>query len=91
MNESRIYMVHDEEAVCLRCDNYLGDEIECNKSCGPEHAWMYRCCTDPATGEKYGWGRVLDYIGVAWEDYPIVQMDMFMDFGVEEPNGTINT
>lgn len=30
--------------------------------------WMYRCCTDPATGEKYGWGRVLDYIGVAWKD-----------------------
>lgn len=30
--------------------------------------WMYRCCTDPKTGEKYGWGRVLDYIGVAWED-----------------------
>lgn len=26
--------------------------------------WMYRCCTDPKTGEKYGWGRVLDYIGV---------------------------
>lgn len=30
--------------------------------------WMYRCCTDKKTGEKYGWGRVLDYIGVAWED-----------------------
>lgn len=30
--------------------------------------WMYRCCTDQKTGEKYGWGRVLDYIGVAWED-----------------------
>ena len=30
--------------------------------------WMYRCCTDPETGEKFGWGRVLDYIGVAWED-----------------------
>lgn len=30
--------------------------------------WMYRCCTDPVTGEKYGWGRVLDYIGVPWED-----------------------
>lgn len=30
--------------------------------------WMYRCCTDSETGEKYGWGRVLDYIGVAWED-----------------------
>ena len=30
--------------------------------------WMYRCCTDRKTGAKYGWGRVLDYIGVAWED-----------------------
>ncbi len=29
--------------------------------------WMYRCCTDKATGEKYGWGRVLTYIGVPWE------------------------
>lgn len=32
--------------------------------------YMYRCCTDPETGEKYGWGRVLDYIGVGWEDIP---------------------
>lgn len=32
--------------------------------------WMYRCCTDPNTGEKYGWGRVLDYIGVEWENLP---------------------
>ena len=32
---------------------------------------MYKCCTDPDTGEKYGWGRVLNYIGVEWEDeYP---------------------
>ena len=46
--------------------------------------WMYRCCTDPETGEKYGWGRVLDYIGVPWEDYPAVQMDMFRDFLLEE-------
>lgn len=30
--------------------------------------WMYRCCTDSESGEKYGWGRVLDYIGVKWED-----------------------
>lgn len=44
--------------------------------------WMYRCCTDPKTGEKYGWGRVLDYIGVAWEDEwepEPVQMDMKLD------------
>jgi len=30
--------------------------------------WMYHCCTDKKTGEKYGWGRVLNYIGVGWED-----------------------
>lgn len=30
--------------------------------------WMYRCCTDPKTGEKFGWGRVMDWIGVAWRD-----------------------
>jgi len=29
---------------------------------------MYRCCTDPETGERFGWGRVLDYIGVEWEE-----------------------
>lgn len=32
--------------------------------------WMYKCCTDNNTGEKFGWGRVLDYIGVGWEDIP---------------------
>lgn len=29
--------------------------------------WMYRCCTDPDTGDQFGWGRVLDYIGVEWD------------------------
>lgn len=38
--------------------------------------YMYRCCTDPDTGNKYGWGRVLDYIGVEWEDIPGVQVDL---------------
>lgn len=28
--------------------------------------WMFKCCTDPVTGEKYGWARVLDYIGVEY-------------------------
>ena len=32
--------------------------------------WMYRCVTDPQTGEQYGWGKVLDYIGVGWENKP---------------------
>lgn len=43
--------------------------------------WMYRCVTDPETGEKYGWGRVLDYIGVGWENDPytdcVGQMNIF--------------
>lgn len=39
--------------------------------------YMYRCCTDPETGEEYGWGRVLDYIGVEWEDIPAVQLSLF--------------
>lgn len=28
--------------------------------------WMFNCCTDENTGEKYGWARVLDYIGVGY-------------------------
>lgn len=31
--------------------------------------WMYHVCKD-ADGNDYGWGRVLDYIGVEWEDIP---------------------
>lgn len=41
--------------------------------------WMYRCVKDKVTGEVYGWGKVLDYIGVGWEDIPPVQMT-FLDF-----------
>lgn len=29
--------------------------------------WMNKVCTDEKTGESYGWGRVLSYIGVEWE------------------------
>lgn len=32
------------------------------------HFWVYECVTDDETGEKYGWGRVLDWIGVEWEN-----------------------
>ena len=39
--------------------------------------WMYKCVTDKETGEKYGWGRVLDYIGVGWEDVPATQTTIF--------------
>lgn len=31
--------------------------------------WMKNVCTDE-NGEKYGWGRILDYIGIPWEDLP---------------------
>jgi hypothetical protein len=29
--------------------------------------WMYKCVKDKETGEVYGWGKVLNYIGVKWE------------------------
>lgn len=29
------------------------------------HYWMYECCTDEH-GNKYGWAKVLDYIGVGY-------------------------
>lgn len=40
---------------------------------------MYRMVKDKETGEIYGWGKVLDYIGVEWEDIPSVQMSL-LDF-----------
>ena len=47
--------------------------------------WMRRCVIDQETGERYGWGRVLDYIGVPWENMPdtdcVGQYSMF-DKGV---------
>jgi hypothetical protein len=41
------------------------------------HFWMYECAVDQQTGEKYGWGRVLDYIGVEWKNLVPVQIGMF--------------
>ncbi len=40
---------------------------------------MYRMVKDTKTGEVYGGGKVLDYIGVGWEDIPPVQMSL-LDF-----------
>lgn len=38
--------------------------------------YMYDCCIDIETNEHYGWGRVLNYIGVPWEDIPCSQIKM---------------
>ena len=35
--------------------------------------YMNKCCTDE-NGNKYGWGKVLDYIGVGWKDVPAKQI-----------------
>ena len=40
--------------------------------------WMNRCCVDE-DGTPYGWGRVLDYIGVEWEDIPEEYAQMQLD------------
>lgn len=29
--------------------------------------WMFRCCTDE-NGNPFGWGKVLDYIGIGWRE-----------------------
>ena len=53
--------------------------------------YMYKCCTDE-NGNKFGWGKVLDYIGVSWEDIPPEQMtiDDWMK-GWEAEHGKDNT
>jgi len=40
--------------------------------------WMNRCAVDKETGEQFGWGRVLDYIGIGWRqtDMEIAQMTL---------------
>ena len=40
--------------------------------------WMYHVCRDE-DGSEYGWGRVLDYIGVPWEDEPEGDKQMTFD------------
>lgn len=53
-----------------------------------EWEWlMYRLVADEKTGEQYGWGRVLDYIGVGWENAPdtecVGQIGLFDDGPIE--------
>lgn len=53
--------------------------------------WMYRCVKDQKTGEQYGWGKVLDYIGVGWENMPDTdlagQFNMFADYNGQAYGG----
>jgi len=37
--------------------------------------YMKACVTDES-GNKYGWGKVLDYIGIEWEDIPPEQITL---------------
>lgn len=41
---------------------------------------MYHLCKDEA-GNDFGWGKVLDYVGVGWEDKPweTTQINLFDD------------
>lgn len=47
--------------------------------------WMFRCCRDKETGQTYGWGRVLDYIGVGWFDIPysVDDQQSFFEKGIQ--------
>lgn len=47
--------------------------------------WMNKCCKDE-DGTPYGWGRVLDYIGIPWRD----PAHWWLDPYGEEINGQMN-
>lgn len=40
--------------------------------------WMEKCCKDP-DGTPYGWGRVLDYVGIGWRN-----PDIFVQYDKEQ-------
>ncbi len=48
--------------------------------------WMNSCVKDEDTGERYGWGRVLDYIGIDWRDVPQKPCEQISLFDQEEEN-----
>ena len=37
--------------------------------------WMNHCCKD-AEGNDFGWGMVLDYIGVPWKPYKQYELNL---------------
>lgn len=47
--------------------------------------WMYQCCTDE-NGNRYGWGKVLDYIGIEWrKPLPVMeQISIFEDDSIPQ-------
>ncbi len=49
------------------------------------HFWMYECCTDE-NGQKFGWARVLDYIGVPYLNEDKTQFDGVMQGRLFEEN-----
>ena len=47
--------------------------------------WMNQCCVDEH-GERFGWGRVLDYIGVGWRPETLtyqITLDDYLNGGDE--------
>lgn len=48
--------------------------------------WMKNVCVDE-NGERYGWGRVLDYIGVEWKDSDYAGLQMDGQIGIEDLMG----
>lgn len=63
----------------MRTDEKIGYMIGCLQVAKDEldHMSEHHMVKDKETGEEYGWGRVLDYIGVGWEDIPPEQLSLF--------------
>lgn len=54
------------------------------------HYLMYDLVKDQDTCEQYGWGRVLDYIGVEWENVPTIQQTIFDIYTDDQLYGKMN-
>ncbi len=72
-SEGKLYTTGAQRTGCSMCGFGLHLEkrphrFDLLKERNPKEweFWMFNCCTDENTGEKYGWARVLDYIGVGY-------------------------
>lgn len=48
--------------------------------------WMKSCCKDK-DGTRYGWGRVLDYVGIPWDNPQVYFMEQISIFDILEEGG----
>lgn len=75
-NDGELYTTGEQRTGCSMCG--FGIQLEKRphrfdrlRERNPKEwdFWMNKCCTDEK-GNPYGWGLVLDYLGIDWKDIP---------------------